>query len=217
MRHNGAAWIRFAMVVAIALPGVRVRGVESIPLEVAISTAPELPAVARQELLREASTIWRNAGIRLTWVEDDGVSPGRLRVSVGRRPVGSTHEGRWTVGELLRFDDGTAVAAASITRAEAVVEAAGTGRAHGSPSSVVQHRLGVVLGRAVAHEIGHYLLDGAPHTAHGLMRATFQPGEFTDLRDGTFWLDDASRRRIQARLGAPTLAGATSMGSGAAR
>lgn len=207
--------MRLAMVIAIALAGVRVRGADLRPLEVVISTEPGLPAVARQELLREASTIWREAGIRLAWVDDDGVSNGRLRVSVGRRLAGSTHGGRWTVGELLRFDDGTAVAVASIARAEAVVEAAGTGRAQGFPAAVVQHRVGVVLGRAVAHEIGHYLLDGAPHTRHGLMRAAFQPREFIDLRSGTFEVDDVSRRLIQVRGRTPSLAGAIAPGSGA--
>ena len=54
--------------------------------------------------------------------------------------------------------------------------------------------LGVVLGRAVAHEIGHYLLGGE-HARAGLMRSTFDPREFVDVRDRIFQLDhvDASR------------------------
>jgi hypothetical protein len=34
------------------------------------------------------------------------------------------------------------------------------------------HALGRVLGRAVAHEVGHYLLGSAAHTRTGLMRAS---------------------------------------------
>ena len=52
-----------------------------------------------------------------------------------------------------------------------------------------EQRLGVVLGRALAHEIGHYLLDTATHARNGLMRPQFDAVEFTDLREGTFSLD----------------------------
>jgi hypothetical protein len=92
------------------------------------------------------------------------------------------------------------MAVASIARAEVIVHAAGTGPAHVSPESVVQHRVGVVLGRAVAHEIGHYLLGSSAHARHGLMRASFQPREFADLRSGTFEVDDASRRLVHERF-----------------
>jgi hypothetical protein len=70
----------------------------------------------------------------------------------------------------------------------------------------------------VAHEVGHYLLNSGAHAGHGLMRAAFQPREFTDLRVGTFALDEQSRRRVLARL-APsvtTIARAPSRAPGAA-
>jgi hypothetical protein len=123
-----------------------------------------------------------------------------LRVVIDRRAGPPGHGGNWVAGELLRFESGASVAVASIARAEAIVEAAGVGASHGSPDALVQNRLGVVLGRALAHEIGHYLLQSGAHASHGLMRATFQPREFTDLRSGIFGLDDASRRQIRLRL-----------------
>ena len=49
-------------------------------------------------------------------------------------------------------------------------------------------RLGVVLGRAVAHEIGHYLL-GPTHASHGLMRANIDVREFADVTSRAFLLD----------------------------
>jgi hypothetical protein len=59
-------------------------------------------------------------------------------------------------------------------------------------------RLAVVLGRAVSHEIGHYLLDTNTHARRGLMRARIDAREFADLRSGSFRLDDAARAYLAA-------------------
>jgi hypothetical protein len=40
------------------------------------------------------------------------------------------------------------------------------------PQAGQEQTLARVLGRALAHEIGHYLLASPAHTATGLMRAT---------------------------------------------
>jgi hypothetical protein len=78
--------------------------------------------------------------------------------------------------------------------------AAGGGQAHVAPESLVHHRLGIVLGRAVAHEIGHYLLGTGEHAGTGLMRAAIHPREFADPRSGTFAVDKATRQRVQERF-----------------
>ena len=175
----------------------------SASIDASLTVPAELPDAAQRALVQEAESIWRDAGVQIRWVSANRADPLRtLRVVVDRRPGSPRHGGNWVVGELLRFDNGAAVAVASIARAEGVVRAAGTGPTLVAPDSVVQHRVGVVLGRAVAHEIGHYLLDSGAHAPHGLMRASFQPREFTDLRSGTFEVDEAARRLIQQRLGA---------------
>jgi hypothetical protein len=57
-----------------------------------------------------------------------------------------------------------------------------------------------VLGRAVAHEIGHYLLATATHANRGLMRASIDASEFADP-----WRQNlhAGRRRRQLAAPAP--------------
>jgi hypothetical protein len=59
----------------------------------------------------------------------------------------------------------------------------------------------VLLGRAIAHELGHLLLATNAHSAHGLMRARWTPG---DLRrnENVDWLltkkdAEAIKRRLQ--------------------
>ena len=66
-----------------------------------------------------------------------------------------------------------------------------------SPSN--ERRLGITLGRALAHEIGHFLLRTKTHARHWLMRSQFNASEFTDLRDGTFALDQAAETWLRAR------------------
>jgi hypothetical protein len=193
--------VLLAIALAVATTVVGARGAD-VAVRVSMAISTDLPAAARRPLVQEAESIWRDAGVHITWVDESGAdaSPRTLRVVVDRGPVPPGHGGNWVVGELLRFEDGPAVATISISRAEVIVRAAGTGAAFGSPDSIVQHRLGVVLGRALAHEIGHYLRASGAHARHGLMRASFQPREFTDLRSGTFEVDDTSRRLIHQRL-----------------
>jgi hypothetical protein len=43
------------------------------------------------------------------------------------------------------------------------------------PTTLADTLVARALGRALAHEIGHYLLGTGQHSAHGLMRASFAP------------------------------------------
>ena len=193
--------VLLVVVLAIATTSERARGADDPSIDVALIIQADLPRAAQRALVQEAESIWRDAGVQIRWVNaNEADSLRTLRVVVDRRPGSPQPGGNWVVGELLRFDNGAAVAMASIARAEVVVRAAGSGSTLVSPDSIVQHRVGVVLGRAVAHEIGHYLLESSAHAPHGLMRASFQPREFTDLRSGTFEVDEASRRLVQQRL-----------------
>ena len=173
------------------------------PIDVALTVTTTLPPAARVALIAEVDAIWRDAGVVVRWLDAaDADSPAALRVFVVDRqmtPAGGT---QWVAGELLREPGRGAIARASIARAEAIVAAAGAGPSRPTPPALTHHRLGVVLGRALAHEIGHYLLGTAEHAPHGLMRATIPPREFTDLRSGAFVIDKASQERIRARRAA---------------
>ena len=73
------------------------------------------------------------------------------------------------------------------------------GRAGYELIAVDEHRLGTVLGRALAHEIGHYVLDTHTHARSGLMRPNFNALEFTDQRNSTFALDHAAAAWLRTR------------------
>ncbi len=172
-------------------------------LEVLLTAATSLPETARASMMTEAATIWRNQGVAIEWLPATAqrpVSHNRLRVLVVERKQSAAHPGEpFTVGELLRPLNGHPVAMMSIESAQRLV-ASVRGRAGYELVAVDQRRLGLVLGRALAHEIGHYLLDTHTHARQGLMRPQFNALEFTDRRDETFALDRAASAWLRSHL-----------------
>ncbi len=60
--------------------------------------------------------------------------------------------------------------------------------------------LGRTLGRALAHEIGHYLLKSKEHTTNGLMKGRRTIQEFIDAERRGFEVDTAQREAIVRRI-----------------
>lgn len=164
-----------------------------ITLRLPLTIADNLPARARTALTEEAGAIWRREGVRLQWFvpTDELTGSGAvLPVLVGDLLTSSEGEA-WPVGELRPDPSGGRIALASIPAARHVLASAGLGA---DTQNMQAQRLGVILGRAVAHEIGHYLLSTRSHARYGLMRAQIDVRDFADPRDGRFFLDsDASR------------------------
>ena len=171
-------------------------------LNVRFTTANELSAVSQRALINETESIWRDAHVQIRWIRDnrstDEDRP--LRIVVARRVMAVT-DNQWPVAELMRFEDRSAIALASISAALRIVEERPELPLVDLPA-MRQYKLGVVLGRAVAHEIGHYLLQSNAHSSYGLMRASIDAREFADLRTGAFRLDRESQAYLAARASA---------------
>jgi hypothetical protein len=165
-------------------------------VDVRLSMADGLPERTRTSLVQEAEAIWRREGVRIRWqawnAPREQMSEGALPVLVVQAARGAREAApHWRVGELLLDQANRPFAVASIEAAERVLAAGG---ADTEPVSLRQYRLGVILGRALAHEMGHYLLATPGHASRGLMRARIDASELADLRTGGFFLDaDAAR------------------------
>jgi hypothetical protein len=174
-------------------------------LDVLLTISPDLSALSQRALIAETERIWRREQVALRWPSVRGGEErpdAPLRVLVIARPsTASFEDGRWPVGELLPQDGRRALAIASISGAQRVVlEAASRYQVLDLPA-LADYRLGLVLGRAVAHEIGHFLLATATHAERGLMRATIDAREFADTgAGGTFGLDADAGRWLRQRL-----------------
>lgn len=71
------------------------------------------------------------------------------------------------------------------------------------PEEVRARLFSRALGRAIAHEVGHFLLRSSSHPPRGLMRARFT---VTDLLDGDrrrFRISPGEREVLRARVGQP--------------
>lgn len=172
-------------------PPARAAEREARPLlvvEVRLTATRDLPPEVTAELAAEATSIWRRAGVELRWRSDPPrPADASLRVLVMERAApGRPGAHSWAVGELLEDRTGAAFAVVSIAAARRVVASAS--RLH-DPQTLVDRRLAVVLGRAVAHEVGHFLQGSGAHARRGLMRARVDVADFADLRRGGFDLD----------------------------
>ena len=176
-------------------------------IDVKLTVTEGLPPLARRSLTREVEAIRCREGITVRWVSPEQGEEGRttgVQVVVVSWPVGAIagDEHDWPVGLLITTESGSSVALVSVAAARRVIAAVGSPE---NPEALAAHRLGVILGRAVSHELGHYWL-GRTHTAHGLMRAHISATDFADLRAGGFELDRSSSTRIRATLRAVTSA-----------
>ena len=192
--------VTHAVVVAIALlvttlVPLRLTAAASTPvglfsLPAALTVASDLPAISRQVLVAEAERIWTREGVSLDWPTTAAIDRAPLRVLVARRDalLKGRHE-RWPVAELIPQAEQRALAIASIAGAERVLEQADRDCVLLTRPASSEYRLGIVLGRAVAHEIGHYILATATHSDRGLMRPTIDAREFADPAANTFALD----------------------------
>ena len=140
-----------------------------------------LPRGTRVELMREAVLPWRAAGVDVRWAVDDRSATGGpedVYVVVTRdADVGELRPGVPFVRPLasILFVDGRPTTQVRVYAAE-VERLAETVRVDDKPWLEHPRRrrerlVGRVLGRAIAHEVGHYLFASASHAPAGLMRA----------------------------------------------
>lgn len=170
-------------------------------VDVRLATAAHLPPLAGASLVQEVTDIWRREGVRLRWPLDPATSGApdfALRVLVVQREIADSDAGhQWPVGELLFDQFDHPVAVASIDAAERIID---TAARSDEPAALRERRLGTVLGRTVAHEMGHYLLNTSGHARRGLMRARIDANDFADLRSGAFFLDGPAGAWIRSAL-----------------
>jgi hypothetical protein len=167
----------------------------TLPPETAVEVGVDLSALASesprelQALIREASEIWRPAGVTLVWA----LSPSARAFPHARvvldvvRDDGGTGAGARTVrlGAVTFLDGQGSVErslALSVKAVRGVVDEApwANRRVADWPPAAREELVGRALGRVLAHEIGHYLLAWRGHTSDGLMCAEFRAERLVD-------------------------------------
>ena len=203
--RTAAAWATVAVVLTVGSghPTAHSSSVSALPLHVLLTLSSNLTTMSRQALIAEAERIWRREHVEIEWarpghsVEHPDAPLRVLVVTKPQLPADASRE--WPVAELIPEASPRALAIASIAGAQRVVdEAMRSASSHSSAPN--DYRLGLVLGRAVAHEIGHFLLATGTHAERGLMRASVDSREFAAIDGGAFTLDSDASQWLRQRL-----------------
>ncbi|HEY7170842.1 MAG TPA: hypothetical protein VH417_08340 [Vicinamibacterales bacterium] len=208
-----SATVVFALASAAAAPAA-LR--PSLQLVIRDDTTPPLSAAMLRDILKEVRTVWR------AYIEiESAAAPGQLgpitddvlTMVISDKPsrgaaVDSLGWIEFVNGEPMRTIN-VSRRGASLLRDRTVV----AGRALDELPAAIQNQfMARALGRAAAHEIGHYLLASKTHEASGLMRAQFATADLMERSPRNFRLSQAELRRLErrfssyrlARLGPPT-------------
>jgi hypothetical protein len=198
------------------------------PMIVNVSVAADVPASLVKRVLAEAGEIWSAAGFTMVWrlaaaevaqhtrVSGPVTYAPSLRVTVGNERGRAKEETATPLGWIV-FDDNTPQREiyVSYANAQALMELSRgvIGRIDLMPRAERETLLGRAMGRALSHEIGHYLLASKAHTRTGLMQAKRTAAELFAADRRRFGVDVTQREAIVARL-APAPVIVSRQGSG---
>jgi hypothetical protein len=151
------------------------------PLPITLTFARDVSPSLVRMVTAEAAAVWRPSGITFEWHTGAGDrSPAALQIVVNNEhgaapssdlPLGwILFDANGVPGRLIHLSYANAVAFLE----GAVPVAAGAG---GMPIAEREIYLGRSMGRALAHEIGHYLLGSKAHARTGLMRSVLTATE----------------------------------------
>ena len=186
------------------------------PMIVNVTATPEASLVLVARILAEADAIWRPSGVTFVWQraarvvvpysrasETGPYVPNTLRLIIGDNR-GARRDGRLPLGWIL-FDDVAApeqeIYLSHTNALQMMAEARGVvGIIEQMPIVQRETLLARAMGRALAHELGHYLLASKVHAERGLMKAILTAAELFSPDSGRFRIEPAQRRVIAARL-----------------
>jgi hypothetical protein len=179
-------------------------------LVVTLSVQPDVPPAVGDRAVAEADAIWQSSGVSIVWNRAVVRAPASLHVVIGTAH-GGTNGGDvdqplgWIVFEDGRPQPEVYVsytnAVALLLRSSGVV-----GPMQAMPLLQREMYLGRSMGRALAHELGHYLLAAASHTTRGLMKARPTAFELFSPPRGPFGITPAEQARARARVEADLVA-----------
>ena len=158
-----------------------------------------MSGVAWRSMTQESTEIWAREGIALSWSGPSAGADLVLSVVFDDRAVrkhDARHEDAFGVTLFAGRDQHIVV---SIPRAREVV-ARRSGLADSSDAMTLDIAMGVVLGRVVAHEIGHALLLTLSHATHGLMNSRIETADLRPLPAAELALLAPDRHRLTVRF-----------------
>ncbi|MGE5242601.1 MAG: hypothetical protein ACM3SQ_00050 [Betaproteobacteria bacterium] len=177
------------------------------PLSVTVRATSDITPSLVARMLDEAGAIWRRAGVtfdwRLTPVGADADSRARSLLVIVDDEPGRPRDGELPIGWIVFDDDCSPEPQLHVSYRNARELLTLTRQDRGGewmPRLEEEVLLGRAMGRALAHELGHYLFASKQHTPRGLMESRRSAAEmFAAAHDG-YWIRDDQRRLAAARI-----------------
>ena len=192
---------------ACGVAGLRAQEPAPFELRVHLRTGQVSPSrVNIADIRTETEELWRPYGVHVEWADACGGDPPVLelcldaalvqRIDEPDRKDGATVLGVAFTGPvrpgvrsiLVSVDATTGVLARRRTPSSSIVP------------FMTRRELTRALGRVLAHEIGHVLLDMWFHDDKGLMRAIYHPHELADRNRAPFRLAPPAMARLKSRI-----------------
>jgi hypothetical protein len=179
-----------------------------------VAAASDVSPTLVTALLAEADAVWAGVGIKFFWERETPRvqmhqvvpfmgAPLTLRVSIGHDRQ-STDPHKLPLGWIVFDDPHTPEQEIYLSYENAtqlLENSAGVvGDVKSMPRLQRETMMARALGRALAHELGHYLSASKIHTPRGLMMAVHSAAEFFAYERAQFRLLPEERRQIVARF-----------------
>ena len=190
------------------------------PMAVTVDVAVDLPPLVVSVALQEADAIWRPTGVTFAWriapraianPADPCPPSSTLRVVIGEAP-GNAPPDQIPIAWIVFDEDNVPARDIYVSHRNALqflTSARGAGPVAQMTRSEQNLRLGRAMGRALAHELGHYLLASKAHARRGLMQASHTAYSFFDVDRSGFEIDKAMRQEVAVRMRHEPLAAAS--------
>jgi hypothetical protein len=178
-------------------------------LVVTISAQSTVPPTLLDRVIAEADAIWRPTGLTIVW-NRQAAAASSLNVILGlargtARPSDAGAALGWIVFEQAMPRPQIYVSYANTL--DLFLNSRGVvGPIDAMPVAERETYLSRAMGRALAHELGHYLLASREHTKTGLMKASRTAFEFFSTERRRFEVTSAQRAVVDARLNAERVA-----------
>jgi hypothetical protein len=190
-----------AVCVLLAASMATVRTAPPIHVHLSLDDDGRVPSGILRDAVAETAQLWAPYGIAVSRDSIETADERPLTVTLtmdDRRPCyGADDE----LGDIRFAPDGAPDSAVTLCYAT-ILRLVTTPSVSMLPVAVQQRVMSRAMGRALAHEVGHFLLRWPHHAQRGLMRARLHRAALTDPSHKGFGLTDMDLARLRIVLAA---------------
>lgn len=191
----------FTVVACSSLPS----NTDRLTIDIAAPSNVNAPSTVMDDAFHEAAAIWAEAGVRVRPRRPEMVSTvasSTLAVFVDDEPGGSTNDGL-SLGWIRFNAAGRPESTIHLSRINGLRLLDANAKYRNLPLKAQNILIGRALGRALAHEIGHFLLQSSAHSSVGLMRGRMSFDDFISTSRAGLGLTPSQRESVADRWGFP--------------